>query len=498
MLLTHVGRFINKNRMPGEWGMDISVGHRKIIYLIVIFLCVSVLVAYSGFIGLGHWQDEYVSLKDNGSRNASVFIERLLHWSPRPFSEGLIFIYFLLSTKFRQPLIGLALSLPWAALFVGLFGIFLLRYKKIGIDGLVLMLCCGCLFLLAHPVGEMFYWPMAALAYISTLSCFALLFNILLFVGMSRSRVRIMCAVVLVVAAWSTEMGAIFVLVFSVTTLTYQFLFRHTGRIALRHIAWLLFPVGACFLVLLSLRFGRFGNSGEVMGNPAVAHHFFISIRWSVSTFVRELVSIDGSGNAIKALILGVISKGMFCLAAYGLTKRAVSTLQVGEARQDWLAILSIACLVTSFLTIVAAFYQFGMNCCERHGTFRQCLIFIALAAGAASLAMRGRTAPIAKKDMSIAPIYCALIAVLLPLAMSFPAIVSDYKNYHAIRGDREENWAAGIAAGDSMTVINRPNGRIVGGFQVPSDTCASPGECFWREAYADFFKKKVIVVNRP
>lgn len=63
-----------------------------------------IFLLYFYLIPIGHWQDEYTTFTYI-SQNNSHFIYRIFHWSPRPLSEIIIFLYakislFLISNLF--------------------------------------------------------------------------------------------------------------------------------------------------------------------------------------------------------------------------------------------------------------------------------------------------------------------------------------------------------------------------------------------------------------
>ncbi|MFM0145461.1 hypothetical protein [Paraburkholderia sp. RL18-085-BIA-A] len=201
--------------------------------------------------------------------------------------------------------------------------------------------------------------------------------------------------------------------------------------------------------------------------------------------------------NAQSIIIAGLI-KVLFLLAFFGITRFVLSAK--GSARNPlWPGILSFAYFLTSFMTLGAAFYQFGVACCERHDTMRQCFIFIGLASSGAALGAcaQGKTE---HGGLRTRYVFFLLFAVLIPTVIAVPDIASDYGNYRRIQDAKIANWNAGMAPGSSMVYVQRPLGKIVGGFSVPDGTYTKategPALAKW---IAHFFKKdQVTFVTEP
>jgi hypothetical protein len=140
-----------------------------------------------------------------------------------------------------------------------------------------------------------------------------------------------------------------------------------------------------------------------------------------------------------------------------------------------------LACIATFLLTIVAGFYQFGLDCCEHHATVRQCLIFVLLTAGAGTLAIfRTRPKRLGDREMIFA-IGCLVLAALILTYTALPRLAFDYTNFDIIKTARIGNWQAGLRDGNSMTYADPPYGQIVGGWSGLNGTytrsTSSPAE---------------------
>lgn len=429
----------------------------------------AVLVAYLGLIPLGHWQDEFGAVRLYNEQGISFFVSRILHWSPRPLSELVIYGYALLVGVAKRPLIGASLAVSWAILAAGLFAIPL---KERAPKLVLLALAMSCLFLLAHPVSEMFFWPMAALAYLPVVAAIAFAFWSLL-TGNSTTA----CAVALLVAATCVEVGAMLVFIFCALAVGAKLL---TGI----RIRWLTLPFLVSVGVLYLLYAGRVTSAQETFGNPAIAHHFGRAAISAIEAFVRELISIDGVGAQRHTTSLGLATKGLFCVAVYGLCRRTTASVESSR----WLAVLALACFATAGLTIAAAFYQFGMNCCERHDTLRQCLMYIGLASGAAALALRKGH----KVEGAPWALWVLVVAVAIPAWWTSTAIESDYRRYDEMLGIKIDNWREGMSASGTMTYKQSTPGAVVGGIVAPDGIYTqTEGDPWWTKAVVKYFGKQ-------
>ena len=88
----------------------------------------------------------------------------------------------------------------------------------------------------------------------------------------------------------------------------------------------------------------------------------------------------------------------------------------------------------------------------------RQCYILIAIG----SLALfAAHWRPIRAPSVGI---LLLIVAILLPLRMAMPDLVSDYSNYHAIVAARVDMWTSGLGPDNPMIVPQVQPARIAGG----------------------------------
>lgn len=493
------------NKQPSILKVAPTIGRASVPYRVVhavtLLLCLLVILAFVGFIPLGHWQDEFETVRIYQAEGYPFLLNRLFHWSPRPLSELLIYGYSLAVKSAARPLIGVSLSLTWLAFGLALLAVPVLAWKRLGTRrwslAILLALALFCLLLLGHPVSEVFYWPIAAVAYMPVVAAISLTLWMFVLTDLSNLRTQFICAVSLVVAATSAEVGAMLVVVFCAISIGVALVRSRQHNFTLGKIAWIAVPLAASLGVLVLLYSGRVTTAAEVFGDKAIAHHFFPALRSALHRFIQETVSSDGNGLTTENVAVGAATKVLFLFAFFGITRYILSAN--GMSRNTfWLAVLSLSCFLTAFMTLGAAFYQFGVACCERHDTMRQCFIFIGLASAGAALAAAKKSDTEADR-LRTPYVFLLLVAVLVPAVLAAPDIASDYGNYRRILDARVVNWNAGMAAGDSMVYVQVPAGKIVGGASVPDGTYTSagdnPGLAKW---IIHFFKKdKVTFVSR-
>jgi hypothetical protein len=313
------------------------------------------------------------------------------------------------------------------------------------------------LFLLGHKVDEVFYWPIGALAYMPTLAAIACLLTID-FAGFADMRTgRIVTVVALVVAATSAEIGALFVagycvLAFVVSTVT-------KDRLA----TWWALPFTVSLGVLYLMLTGRAAQTGEVFGDRSIVHEPVSAVLAAARLFLREVVGTDTPSDSLTEMLSILLLKVTFFFGTYFLFSL---DHEASRSRRQLMRLVLAASLIgAAFLVLAAGFYQFGLSCCERHATMRQCYMLIAIG----SLALfAAHWRPIRAPSVGIVLL---LIAILIPLKRATPDLVSDYRNYHVIVAARVDMWTSGLGPDNPMTVQQVQPARIAGGSLLAVNT---------------------------
>jgi hypothetical protein len=402
---------------------------------LVVFISVVTVLAFAGLIPLGTWQDDFLYLHNYHQQGMGFLIDRLLHWSPRPLSETLIYFYALAVHHYDTPLIWLFIGLFWlvligAVLLPPLFG------KRGAFAAIVLL----AMLWLGHPVTEFFYWPDGTAAYLPTLAAAALLLT-LDWGGWNESEAGTFWTfIALMVAAASFEVGAMFTIIY----VGLRFLGRSVKD--KRQAIFLLAPLLLSFVVLYFQYSGRVVRASEIIGDPALAHHPLATLIATAEQLPIELIRDATLRHKYVGAAVGCLTKLLFFIGFY----LAMSAQQSGsEKRSQRMRLsLAIASLATAVLTMAASLYNFGTLCCERHATLQQNYVLIALASLATLLAARypSRHHKFASPTL--------LLALLIPLTAVIPRLVGEYRDYGAITRAREQTWQSGHTSGPEMTVV--------------------------------------------
>ncbi|MFL9963729.1 hypothetical protein PQR02_22185 [Paraburkholderia sediminicola] len=459
---------------------NIDQNNRPLVFA-ALALCAIAFLVYLGLTPLGVWQDEYITLGHVREEGFGIIKERLLHWSPRPLSEMFIWAYGIAVEKANRPLITSALLPCWAILVAALLGPSTKTRKGFVASAILLVL-----LLAGHQVGEVFYWPLGALAYVPTVAAMAILLTID-FAGFSDTTAgRVVTLVALVVAATSTEIGALFAAGYCVLAFIVSMITRDRFKF------WWVVPFVISLGVLYMMATGRVAKNIEMFGDQTMIHRPVPAVLAAVQTFFGELFGPAVPGSPTLTTLAIYHSKLAFFLGTYFLF--SLDKEETRSRRQLMRLVLAVSLIGAAFLMLAAAYYQFGLACCERHATIRQCYFYIALGSlGLFAARMRPVRAPRAGLLLLIA-------SVLLPLSTDVSGIASDYRNYHRIIDARIALWDSGLSSADGMTVPPMPNAKIAGGYDFPIGTFVegdNKGGAF-ASGMRYFFKKKSITFEPP
>ncbi len=451
-----------------------------------------VVAAYAGQLFLGRWQNDEYRL---------FTVERMWGWhalpprlaySPRPFSELILHFYGEAVLALDRPLITTFLGLLWGAIIVAMavaaHGA-LPRSPTRLLSAVALSLSTFAFVLVTDRVTEMFYWPVAAAAYLPT-ACGALALVFLLSTPRTRSSGLARAGTLLVVAG-SSEMGAAFALSFA-AGLAGELAWRK--RSPTRADIWWLLPAGlsvAIFAVLFSVRVGM--DELNATRFPATGHpilSFVLAMRHLVTELGGEPI---GHGSAAEPLALA--ARVTFALGF-------AACFQQAGGRTPIRAYLPLAMAIAGacFFSLFAAYLHYGTDCCERQATTRSWLIdllfVLALAPVAQALATRtGRTARIILPSVM-------LVAALSPGLSRIDALHHDYEARGLALESRSRTWNSGRRPDAGTMKFYLPTdgaGMLVRGTNEPLATykvTASAPELI--VAIGKFFGKSTVIVCEP
>ena len=440
--------------------------------IIIWIVLLMALAAYAALIEGGHWNaDEYYV---GWAEHQSGFIAlwgRMLHWSPRPVAELVAAAYLWLAQKVGHSLIVPLLAGSWAGTICLLAGV----AAKAGEQQrwLLAVMLVVAMLMIGHP-DELFYWPMATIAY---LTAWAGLAGATLLIR-NDMRSSFLLSTLLVIAALSVEVAALAILLASSGIIALVMLRRvHWQSLLL----WLP-PLAASLLVCLLVKHWRMAGMGEIMDrSSAMAGNWPRDLVNAAPPFLRELVGVDGlallPGLGIKAVILSMLP--------LRVTGQRVSS----DGRWP-VAIWTSCLLMAAYASIVLALHQFGTVCCVRHATMRQGMYLLA-ALGFVSLL------PVAFPAWIRWPGLAVAFSILLLTRM--PALRADLELLPAQIGAREATWKSGRASGQTMHFVMAPPGDLSASPSWPAQTiCVLKDRppFYGLEGIAAFFNKQVMIVR--
>lgn len=400
-------------------------------------------LAFAGLIPLGYWQDEYFTLYQFHESGLAYFGERLLHWSPRPLSEFFAYLYGLAVYRFDSPLIAEFLAVFWLLFLAA--ALWPVRKNRQGF-------LCACvltaLLLLGHPVAEVFYWPFATVAYLPTIASALLLLTLDWGGQMERRSGDTWTFAALMVAAASSEVGALFSAIYVVLLMAIGNL-QHVRR----HLVFAI-PLLLSAAVLYLQFTGRVAAGGEVFGDPSIAHHALATLAAVAKHLLFELLRGDSGHHAFTVVLSGLITKLLFFYGVYIVMSAGKYHSAPTQRRR---LILAIAALATATLTYAAAFYNFGSPCCERHATMRQEYVFIAIGSIASYLAARWPRRQARHAGLLL------LCAMLIPLFTAIPKLKAEYVSYAAIRRSDDSTWQSGRSAEPTLRIEQAVQKPLIG-----------------------------------
>ncbi|APB98379.1 hypothetical protein A4F89_03005 [Polynucleobacter asymbioticus] len=228
-------------------------------------------------------------------------------------------------------------------------------------------------------------------------------------------------------------------------------------------------------------------------GDPQIAHHILRAIPPSIETFLRGIILADVSGPFALGLLYGLVMKALYI---YGATLIFINTSDnfKFEINQKFSIFLAAAFLFSAYLIVLAGYYQYGLSCCERHSTFKDCLIFLALICISASIASIFTS----KKIISKTPLVqlgsaFIFISILIGVFGSYQNISKAYNGFASKKEMIHANWERGLTS-DKAMIFEQRDDPIVGGILRPPGTYVMGNDVDWgAAAIMRFFSKESI-----
>jgi hypothetical protein len=430
--------------------------------VLCLLVLASMIAAHAGLIGMGSWGgDEYYQAAFHRDFDADYWLSHhIFGKSPRPVSEIILVAYFAAANHLHRALISPFLAILWAILVASTVISLRPVPRPVLPYRLLLALSLITMFLVGHGVSELFFSPVGAAAYLTTLAATTFAFFLVLDRRTQTQSGQILESACLVVVAACSEAGAMFILTLSALRLLVAVWRARSwssevrrARFRSSELACWSAPFAMSLFSIYHVFLARVGVI-EFLPDAPYLHLPFTSLLFAVPQFIGEFAGFSAQQISAPDVLIGLLVKALFFVGFRWCWQKAnpMGTPVCG------LLVFALALLGGAYEMIAAAYYQFGFLCCERHDTLRQCWFILALA----SLAVWSARFSVRSQLDWLAPIPIVL-AALVPFAARLPDLVHDYRLYPRAISARLETWQSGLAMGVStMTFHPPPNGKII------------------------------------
>ena len=453
-----------------------------------------IIALHFGLVNLGQWSnDEFSLISSYRDRGWGSFSDRLFRWSPRPISEGLIWAYACLVNWTHKPLIGVFLGSLWIILLSAPLISFLQIRNNFSADTRRPLLFLSlftfelvALFLLGHSPGTLFFWPVGAAAYLTTLSSITLCFFQVAFNLTTNHEGRVITGVSLILSAGSSETGAFFVVAFGCLSLIGVL----WGGLHQRKLLWCLFPTLIAMGVFGLLIQNRARNQ-EAIFPTAEYHNLSLSAKAALGQTLKEYV-VSGQRVSTRGLILGLLLRVCFFLGV----RYCWLCSGLKAPRRAVLFVFAASVIATTYFSVTAAFYGYGGLTNPWHQELRQCLIMLVIAtAGLLSCHYHMRILNIRRLEWLGAMFVFITLLIVVPPRVG--PLIHDYRNYSVCIVTRETSWSSGLSDGNTMIWFTPPKGRVASTFVfLPGTYTADSKEHNDVPYMLPFFHKKRLEIR--
>jgi hypothetical protein len=413
--------------------------------------------------------DEYFQAHLITTAGWEAFRQRLVGWSPRPFSDGILSVYYLTVAAFKNPLVELFLFLIWLTLLMGMFFSLRETTKKYSqlleslpqpestnlyinlIFPLLITLILFVYFISIEKPSEIFFWPAGAAPYIFSLLGIFIIFNQSINLAESE-RITYGNVFILIIfafiVAFSSESGAIYQFIYSSILLFILVLSRskkYFPFLPFSQLNWsnfsklgfsLITALAASSLVLFMIKNSRVGKPEMNSLQSPITGKLTDSFVLALGRFLQELFSLDDP----QSDEISLLSKIALFFLLFMLFSQAKIILPQ-SAKIVCLGVIT-SLLLTNLFMLIAVYYQFGEVCCERHLHFRS--IFLGLAIFLAALALaRDKLLPIGQKQYSLTGIFT--LTMVLLVSLQFERMKADLLNFNHLVSINNSNWQNNI-----------------------------------------------------
>ena len=384
---------------------------RKITILLIF---TSALILFPSFLLLmaSSWNsDDYFIAKVYQVHGVEGLFERIFSWSPRFFSEIILYLYYNAVPGLGKPFTGVMILIIWLFLISSIF-IFardLIKKNSLLLDNPktknksknlyfknILPLLITLIFLIyllySQRPSSMFYLVVVSTAYVSTLA--GIIFNLNFFINESNAQnitiINILQLIIFgLITSCSWEMGAIYQLCFS--SIIFLLLLLNTLSTKFQYLAFSsldklnrwklsianLIPFALSLYVLFLLQSNRVGALEENNFESPLTGNFSASLIAAVFQFFKEIFFLNSpawkSYIDFYSFTYSLVYKLGFLLLLTILLYQAKIKLNLITINASILSIIPL--LITNFVITFSGYYQLGATSPPRQTSFKSALI---------------------------------------------------------------------------------------------------------------------------
>lgn len=452
----------------------------------------AVVLAHLGLLPGGAWgADEYSNFVRFRDFGLDWYFVRLWDWSPRPLSDGVLYLYALAVDHWRAPLITPFLGLLCAVLIGGTLWAAWQRKAQGVLNRLTFAAVVLATFFVGHKLNSLFYWPMGAAAYLLDLAGVAVVTMQIFNGGTAKRAGRLACLLALVVAATSSETGLFFALAFTMAMLLLALpvLARPRRTSEPAYSLWFLVPlvvslaIAACLLHIVATNPARGINQASVY-----FHHVTPSLLGTLQTSVTEVL-LGGRSPGGLTIPSWLATLAMFFLGALWACPRG------SDAPAAWRPVAALFAGLAGgyFLTLFTMYFEYGSEDHQPQMAFRKCLILLGLLPVAWLV---NRCFPQLQRRLHLIGPAALLGVVALGAISRIPAMKHDYRLLPEMRQARSLTWHSANTPGATLRFFVPPRGALVLGQIPPAPghfVRGAQGVADWENAMMDFFHKREL-----
>lgn len=459
----------------------------------------AVLLMTCGYLALlrsGRWTDEFYDFHHARAEGAVYWLDRVLGWSPRPFSELFLWGYGEVVAATGMPLIAPALALIWLTLILALvlpaFGSGTSTAQRASdlTIGLGLLILC----LSGTAVTEMYFWPAGAAAYVLTLAGVSAL---LVVCGQPAPR-----AAALLLAAGTSEIGALFTIAYAALggvglVAGWRRGERPRSGEAAVEAASLAVPFLIASIAMVLVGRGRM-HAVEFAPMPgSTAGDLLTSLVAAARQLGHEAFG-EGADSLARHAGAGLVVAAVFMTRPVASFRHGQDLTRQLTPLHPWALAwaLALAACAAAYLSLTAAYFHFGQGCCERHATLRHGLLLVACAATGLGLRPCWRWSRDGQAWSATLPGAVMATLALLAFLPNLEGLRHDWRQQAGVIAARDATWVSGMAPGPAMVFELPPDGRIVTGPGFPTGVFTRGGPATPSEWPMLFFGKDRITVR--